>query len=90
MVTKRTKRRDSILVEDEPKFRVGKFLKFKSGERKEILKIYSKELQDLTLGELEKMGYNNPRSFIDDRIKTKGSFKSDKVIWIIEFKVERR
>lgn len=89
MVTKRTKRRDSILVEEKPKFRVGKFLKFKSGKRKEILKIYPKELQDITLGELEKMGYENPRAFIDDWTKAKGYFKSDKVIWVIEFKVER-
>lgn len=90
VITKRTERRDAILVEEKPKFSVGKIIKFKNGKKKEIIKIYPKELQDITLGELEKMGYESPKSFINDWTEMKGTFKVDKVIWIIEFKVKQK
>ena len=90
VTTERNGRRDAILVEDKPKFNVGKNLNFKNGKSKEVIKIYSKELQDITLGELEKMGYENARTFIGDWTESKGAFKVNKVIWIIEFKAERK
>ena len=88
-LTKRTERRDVILVDDKPKFNVGKFIKFKNGKKKEIIRIYHKELQDITLGELEKLGYESPKSFINDWTDRKGTFKVNQVIWIIEFKVNK-
>jgi len=87
VIAERNERRDSILTKNKPKFSIGKVIKFKDGSKREILNIYPKELQDINLGELERMGYESPKIFIDNWIKVNKTFNSEQVVWIIEFKI---
>jgi len=79
-----TEELSAYISEEKPDLKKGN-KKVIEGKKTIIRNIYKRKLEDLTWGDLEMVGYENPNLFVSEWIKRKGTFEGKQAVWIVAY-----